>query len=50
MLQAKLSKLVNITLHTITKIESEARFNPRLMTLKKIVDPLGVSINDLFKL
>jgi DNA-binding XRE family transcriptional regulator len=48
--QDKLSKLANITLHTITKIESGATLDPRIETVKKIADALGVGIDDLFKL
>jgi DNA-binding XRE family transcriptional regulator len=48
--QDKLSKLANITLHTITKIESGATPDPRIETVKKIADALGVRIDDLFKL
>ncbi|MGQ9798886.1 MAG: helix-turn-helix transcriptional regulator [Ignavibacterium sp.] len=44
--QDKLSKLAVITLHTITKIESSATLEPRIETVKKIADALGVSIDD----
>lgn len=47
--QDKLSKLAGITLHTITKIESGATHDPRIETVKKIADALGVSIDDLMK-
>jgi DNA-binding XRE family transcriptional regulator len=47
--QDKLSKLAGITLHTITKIESGATPDPRIETVKKIADALGVSIDDLIK-
>ncbi len=47
--QDKLSKLASITLHTITKIESGATPDPRIETVKKIADALGVSIDDLMK-
>ena len=47
--QDKLSKLAGITLHTITKIESGATPNPRIETVKKIANALGVSIDDLMK-
>ncbi|WP_092456078.1 helix-turn-helix domain-containing protein [Thermoflavifilum thermophilum] len=33
--QDKLSKLANITLHTITKIESGVTLDPRIGTVKK---------------
>jgi transcriptional regulator with XRE-family HTH domain len=47
--QDKLSKLAGITLHTITKIESGATPDPRIETVKKIADALGVSIDELLK-
>jgi len=47
--QDKLSKLAGITLHTITKIESGATPDPRIKTVKKIADALGVSIDDLMR-
>jgi transcriptional regulator with XRE-family HTH domain len=47
--QDKLSKLAGITLHTITKIESGATPDPRIETVKKIADALGISIDDLLK-
>ena len=47
--QDKLSKLSGMTFHTITKIESGATTDPRIETVKKIADALGVSIDDLMK-
>ena len=47
MSQDKLSKLANITLHTITKIESGATPDPRVATVKKIADALGCTIDEL---
>jgi transcriptional regulator with XRE-family HTH domain len=47
--QDKLSKLANITLHTITKIESGSTPNPTIETMTKIAKGLGVSIDDLIK-
>jgi DNA-binding XRE family transcriptional regulator len=47
--QDKLSKLAGITLHTITKIESGAMPDPRIETVKKIANALGISIDDLMK-
>ena len=47
--QDKLSKLAGVTLHTITKIESEATPDPRIETVKKIADALGVSVDELLK-
>ena len=47
--QDKLSKLAGITLHTITKIESGATPDPRIETVKKIANALGVSVDELIK-
>ena len=47
--QDKLSKLAGITLHTITKIESGATPDPRIETVKKIANALGISIDDLMR-
>lgn len=47
--QDKLSKLSDVTYHTIIKIESGATYNPRVETLKKIADALKVGIDDLMK-
>jgi len=47
--QDKLSKLAGITLHTITKIESGTTPDPRIETVKKIADALGVSVDELLK-
>jgi len=47
--QDRLSKLANITLRTITKIESGATSGTRIKTVKKIADALGVSIDDLMR-
>lgn len=47
--QDKLSKLAGITLHTITKIESGATPDPRIETVKKIANALGVGVDDLLK-
>lgn len=43
--QDKLSKLADITFHTITKIESGATPNPTIKTMKKIANALDVSID-----
>lgn len=48
--QDKLSKLAEVTLHTITKIESGATPDPRIETLRKIAGGLKVSVDDLIKL
>ena len=47
--QDKLSKLAGITLHTLTKIESGATPDPRIQTVRKIADALGVSIDNIVK-
>ncbi|MBC8179865.1 helix-turn-helix transcriptional regulator [candidate division KSB1 bacterium] len=47
--QDKLSKLADITFHTITKIESGATPNPGIETVIKIANALNVSLNDLTK-
>jgi DNA-binding XRE family transcriptional regulator len=47
--QDKLSKLAGVTLHTITKIESGATFDPRIETVKKIAKALKITLNDLVK-
>ena len=47
--QDKLSKLAGITLHTITKIESGVTSDPRIETVKKIANALGVNIDNLVK-
>jgi len=47
--QDKLSKLANVTLHTLTKIESGATSDPRIETVNKIANALGVKLDDLMK-
>jgi len=47
--QDRLSKLADVTLHTITKIESAANQNPTIDTLVKIANALNVSVDDLIK-
>jgi len=47
--QDKLSKLANVTLHTLTKIESGATADPRIETVNKIAIALRVSLDDLMK-
>lgn len=47
--QDKLSKLANITLYAITKIESGATHDPRIKTVKKIADALGCTVDELLK-
>ncbi len=45
--QDKLSKLADVTLHTLTKIENGATSDPRVDTLKRIAKALKVKIDDL---
>jgi predicted transcriptional regulator len=47
--QGRLSKLTGITLHTSAKIESGATPDPRIETVKKIANALGISIDDLMR-
>lgn len=47
--QDKLSKIAEVTLHTIAKIESGATPDPRIETLKKIANALDVKVDDLIK-
>ena len=45
--QDMLSKRANLAFHTIAKIEAGSTPNPRIETVKKIADALGVSLDDL---
>jgi len=47
--QDKLSKMAGVTLHTIAKIETGSTSDPRIETLRKIADALGVSVDDLIQ-
>ena len=47
--QDKLSKLANLTVHTITKIESGVTSDPRIETVKKIAKALNVGVDKLIK-
>ncbi len=47
--QDKLSKMAEVTLHTIAKIESGATPDPRVGTLRKITGALGIKVDDLLK-
>ena len=47
--QDKLSKLADISLNTVVKIELDESPNPTLETIQKISMALGVSIDDLIK-
>lgn len=45
--QDKLSKLADVSFHTITKIEAGDTPNPTIDTMRKIADALEVSVDDL---
>ncbi|MHB8904055.1 MAG: helix-turn-helix domain-containing protein [Patescibacteria group bacterium] len=45
--QDKLSKKADVTLHTITKIELGATLDPRILTVKRIADALGCTVDSL---
>jgi len=47
--QDVLSKRANLAYHTIAKIETGSTPDPRIETVKKIADALGVTIDDLMK-
>lgn len=47
--QDVLSKRANLAFHTIVKIEAGSTPDPRIETVKKIADALGVSLDDLMK-
>ena len=47
--QDVLSKRANLAFHTIAKIEVGSTPDPRIETVKKIADALGVGIDDLMK-
>jgi len=49
MSQDRLYKKADMAFHTIAKIESGATPDPRVETVKKIADALGVSIDDLMR-
>ncbi len=44
-----LSKRADLAYHTIAKIEAGSTTDPRIETVKKIADALGVTIDDLMK-
>jgi len=44
-----LSKRANLAFHTIAKIEAGSTQDPRIETVKKIADTLGVTLDDLIK-
>ncbi len=47
--QDKLSKLADISLNTVVKLELDQSPNPTLDTLKKIAKALDITIDDLIK-
>ena len=47
--QDVLSKRADLAFHTIAKIEAGSTPDPRIETVKKIADALGVSLDDLIK-
>jgi len=47
--QDVLSKRADLAYHTIAKIEAGSTPDPRIETVKKIADALGVIIDDLMK-
>ena len=47
--QDKLSKLADVSFHTITKIEAGNTSNPTVDTVKKIAKVFGVSVDELIK-
>ena len=47
--QDVLSKRANLAFHTIAKIEAGSTPNPRIETVKKIADALGITLNDLIE-
>ena len=47
--QDKLSKLADLSLNTIVKIELDESPNPTIETIQKIAKALDVSVDDLLK-
>ncbi|OGH88065.1 MAG: hypothetical protein A3J93_02750 [Candidatus Magasanikbacteria bacterium RIFOXYC2_FULL_42_28] len=47
--QDRLSKLADISLNTVVKLELDVSPNPTIETLQKIAKSLGVSVDDLIK-
>lgn len=47
--QEKLARLADISLNTLTKIESGFTKRPSIQTIKQIADALGVSLDALVK-
>ena len=47
--QDKLSKLADISLNTVVKIELDKSSNPTLETIQKLAKAFGVSLDDLIR-
>ena len=47
--QDKLSKLADLSLNTVVKIELDESPNPTIETIQNIAKALGVSVDDLLK-
>jgi len=47
--QDKLSKLADLSLNTVVKIELDESPNPTIETIQKIAKALNVSVDDLLK-
>lgn len=47
--QDKLSKLADLSLNTVVKIELDESPNPTIETVQRIAKALGVSVDDLLK-
>ena len=47
--QDVLSKRADLAYHTIAKIEAGSTPDPRIETVKKIADALGITIDNLMK-
>lgn len=47
--QGSLSQEAKLAYHTVAKIQSGATKDPRVSTVKKIADALGVTVDDLIK-
>ena len=47
--QDKLSKLADLSLNTVVKIELDESPNPTIETIQKIANALEVSVDDLLK-
>lgn len=47
--QDKLSKLADLSLNTVVKMELDESPNPTIKTIQRIAKALGVSVDDLLK-